>query len=93
MSVNPKFTSIEQYTIGNCLSKLREQEILIIASGGTVHNLGALKMAGDDGKIDEWAIAFDTWLEHHIEKWDLVALFNYKSLAPAADFAVSPLWK
>jgi len=90
MSVDPTLTPKEQYQIGKSLHQLRQKDILIIASGGTVHNLGALKMASDDGMIDQWALDFDTWLERHVTEWDLDALFNYTSLAPNAEYAVPP---
>lgn len=90
MSVNPNLTTVEQYSIGKSLLELRKQDMLIIASGGTVHNLGALKMGRDDGAIEQWAIDFDSWLQDHLTIWDLDSLFNYHSLAPSADLAVPP---
>ncbi|WP_261130130.1 dioxygenase [Bacillus sp. Marseille-Q3570] len=90
MSVNPRLTPGQQYEIGRTLSQLREKDILIIASGGTVHNLRVLKMTSDDGSVDQWAFDFDEWLERHLKSWDLESLFNYNSLAPAADSAVPP---
>lgn len=88
MSVNPDLSPMEQYNIGKTLSQLREQDILIIASGGTVHNLGLVKMGNGDGTIDSWALDFDTWLEDKLSNWDLNALFNYQALAPSAELAV-----
>jgi len=93
MSVNPRLTPDEQYTIGKSLSILREQDVLIIASGGTVHNLGVLNVAKDNGTVDQWAIQFDKWIEKHLSTWDLNSLFHYDSLAPAAEFAVPPYGK
>ncbi len=90
MSVNPNLTPEEQYRIGSSLSSLREKDILIIASGGTVHNLRALRMGSDSGEIDQWAFDFDKWLEQHISDWDLDSLFKYDTLAPNAEFAVPP---
>lgn len=89
MSVNPNLAPEEQYKIGKALSELREQDILIIASGGTVHNLRVLNWA-DNGVTDEWALEFDNWLAQKLGKWDLVSLFNYHSLAPNAAIAVPP---
>ncbi|MDC3413880.1 DODA-type extradiol aromatic ring-opening family dioxygenase [Terrihalobacillus insolitus] len=88
MSVNPNLSPMEQYNIGKTLSHLREEDILIVASGGTVHNLGVLKLGNDDGTIDQWALDFDSWLENKLVRWDLDALFNYSSLAPSAELAV-----
>ncbi|WP_079507541.1 dioxygenase family protein [Mesobacillus jeotgali] len=90
MSVNPSLTPEEQYQIGRSLSTLREKDVLIIASGGTVHNLGALRMVSNNQTVDQWAIDFDRWLEQHITNWDLESLFKYDSLAPNAKMAVPP---
>jgi 4,5-DOPA dioxygenase extradiol len=90
MSVNPNLTPEEQYRIGKSLSALRGNDVLIVASGGTVHNLGVLRIAEDNGQIDKWALEFDEWLEGHLNNWDLETLFKYNSLAPAANMAVPP---
>jgi 4,5-DOPA dioxygenase extradiol len=89
MSVNPNLPPEEQYKIGKALTALRANDVLIIGSGGTVHNLRILKWA-DNGENDQWALEFDDWLAHHLNKWDLDSLFNYHSLAPNAEFAVPP---
>jgi 4,5-DOPA dioxygenase extradiol len=92
MSVNPTLTPEEQYKIGAALSVLRERDILIIGSGGTVHNLSALKWA-DNGEVDSWALEFDDWLAVHLRNWDLPSLFNYQAVAPHGSFAVPPYGK
>ncbi|MBS4174532.1 class III extradiol ring-cleavage dioxygenase [Bacillus sp. FJAT-49736] len=89
MSVNPNLKPEEQYKVGKTLSELREKDILIIASGGTVHNLGAVKWA-DNGEIDSWALEFDDWLSVNLKSWDLKSLFNFDSIAPHASIAVPP---
>ena len=91
MSVNPNLSPAEQYQIGKSLAGLREKDVLIIASGGTVHNLRALNWDKDlTGGIDDWALAFDEWLARHLKNWDVDSLFNYQSLAPTANLAVPP---
>ncbi|AQQ54634.1 dioxygenase family protein [Planococcus lenghuensis] len=90
LSVNPHLTPAEQYTIGASLAPLRERDVLIIASGGTVHNLGALRMAGGDGTVDQWAVDFDKWLEDNLTDWNTDSLFRYEALAPAVGLAVPP---
>ncbi|OCA84409.1 dioxygenase [Bacillus sp. FJAT-27225] len=90
MSVNRHLAPEEQYKIGKSISQLREKDILIIASGGTVHNLRALNWANDQGEEDKWAYDFDQWLARNIEEWDLESLFQYETLAPAANLAVPP---
>lgn len=89
MSVNPLLPPAEQYKIGKTLSELREKDVLIIASGGTVHNLRAVKWA-DNGQVDDWALDFDEWLARHLKTWDTKSLFQYDKLAPTAQLAVPP---
>jgi 4,5-DOPA dioxygenase extradiol len=86
MSVNQNLKPEEQYKIGKSLSALRANDILIIGSGGTVHNLRAVNWA--DNEVDQWALEFDDWLAHHLKNWDLDSLFKYDSLAPNAEYAV-----
>ncbi len=88
MSVNPSVTPEEQYKIGQSLAELRRKDILIIGSGGTVHNLRALRRTETSGNVDPWALEFDNWLAMNLSNWDLNKLFKYDSLAPHADYAV-----
>jgi 4,5-DOPA dioxygenase extradiol len=87
MSINPNLSPEQQYKIGKSLSSLREKDVMIIGSGGTVHNLRALKWA-DDGKVEDWALDFDEWLARHLRNWDTESLFKYRSLSPTAELAV-----
>jgi 4,5-DOPA dioxygenase extradiol len=93
MSVNQRLAPEEQYKIGKSLSMLRENDILIIGSGGTVHNLRAVKFHGDNGPVDKWSFEFDEWLAHQLKTWDIKSLFNYDALAPNAQYAVPPYGK
>lgn len=89
MSVAPNLAPEEQYKIGKSLAELRAHDVLIIASGGTVHNLRAVRF-GEETKVDQWAVEFERWIEQHLLKWDLASLFAYQSLAPHAQLAVPP---
>lgn len=50
--------------LGKALSPLRDDGVLIIGSGGSVHNLRALKL---DGVTDDWVLDFEDWLLETIE--------------------------
>lgn len=49
---------------GKALSPLRGDGVLVIGSGGSVHNLRALKF---DGTTDDWALQFEDWLLETVE--------------------------
>jgi len=50
--------------LGKALRPLREHGILIIGSGGSVHNLGTLNR---EERIDTWACEFESWLQDTVE--------------------------
>ncbi|MGO4545023.1 dioxygenase [Paenibacillus sp. 2TAB23] len=86
LSVNRNLPNEEQYRIGKALAELREQDILIIGSGGTVHNLRKLNWQSEAN--EDWAEQFDKWLQSKLESWDTQALFQYRERAPFAQEAV-----
>jgi 4,5-DOPA dioxygenase extradiol len=86
LSVNRNLTNEQQYQIGKALSELKEQDVLIIGSGGTVHNLWRVNWQAQGA--DAWAESFDNWLQSKLEAWDLNALFDYRELAPNAHDSV-----
>jgi 4,5-DOPA dioxygenase extradiol len=92
MSVNQALPPEEHYKIGKALSTLRANDVLVIGSGGTVHNLRVLNWR-DNGSTDQWALEFDDWLAHHVQNWDLPSLFKYETIAPNAVYAVPPYGK
>jgi 4,5-DOPA dioxygenase extradiol len=89
ISVNPFLPPSEQFRIGEALQGLGEEDILVIGSGVTVHNLRALKWNQPrDTKPEAWAVQFDDWIVENILKRDLDTLFRYEELAPHARMAV-----
>ncbi|HTG71807.1 MAG TPA: class III extradiol ring-cleavage dioxygenase [Candidatus Udaeobacter sp.] len=86
VSVNPYRSAEEQYRIGEALRRLGSQNILLIGSGVTVHNLRAVKWGQQEP--ESWAVEFDEWLIEKMNKHDLNSLFQYEQLAPHAKMAV-----
>lgn len=89
MSIDPALTPDEQYRIGQALAPLRREGVLILASGGSVHNFTTMRW-DDEAEPDPWAVAFDEWVSDRATAWDLTALFAYRSRAPHANLAVPP---
>lgn len=88
MSVNIQLSPAQHYAIGKALAPLKQEGILIMASGGIVHNLRTVRM-GEDEQPDEWAQQFNEWIGEKLLKWDLDALFDYPRSAPHANLAVA----
>lgn len=88
LSVNRNLSNRQQYDLGKALQELREQDVLVIGSGGTSHNLRRLSWGAGPEDVDGWAAAFEDWLQEKLEAWDLEALFDYRNQAPYAETAV-----
>ena len=86
ISVNPFLSAKEQFKIGEALKGLGQEDILVIGSGVTVHNLRALKW--NQTTPEQWAIEFDDWIIKHMQTTDKDALFNWEKNAPHAQLAV-----
>lgn len=85
VSVDSLRSPQEQYDIGRMLEQLRHDHVLIIGSGGTVHNL---RMLAQDDEPQDWAIEFDDWLGERLQQWNTRELFQYDKKAPHARTAV-----
>lgn len=71
--------------LGRKLAPLAREGILILASGGAVHNLRQFHI--DDRNAADWAVAFDQWLFDRISAGDAEALVDYKRRRPEARLA------
>lgn len=86
LSIDSKRSPDEQYAIGKMLSGLRNENILIMGSGGLVHNLRLL----NDEAVgpSAWAVDFDNWVSEQAQHWNLRVLFDFEKKAPYARKAV-----
>ncbi|WP_454192531.1 DODA-type extradiol aromatic ring-opening family dioxygenase [Paenibacillus sp. Marseille-Q7038] len=85
ISVDSQRSEEEQYHIGRMLAPLRDEGILLIGSGGLVHNLRKLSQQDEP---EAWAVEFDEWVAERLEQWNLRELFAYEKKAPYAQDAV-----
>lgn len=67
---------------GRALAPLRSRGVLILGSGGIVHNLGRLDRQGADGPRP-WALAFQGWIRDRLDAGDQAALMDWPQ-APGA---------
>jgi 4,5-DOPA dioxygenase extradiol len=65
--------------VGRALAPLTEEGVLVLASGGAVHNLGQFRV--DRSRPADWAIGFDDWLAGRITAGDEAALLGYRQRA------------
>jgi 4,5-DOPA dioxygenase extradiol len=64
--------------MGQVLSALREQGVLLLGSGGAVHNLRELRWAEKRGKGADFALRFEEWLITCLQKKDVESLVTFE---------------
>lgn len=76
------------FDIGRILSPLRSENVLLIGTGGVVHNLRKAHLGVKDALVDAWAQEFDEWVKTCLQKGDTASLLNYRKAGPQAEMAV-----
>ncbi|HEX8143416.1 MAG TPA: class III extradiol ring-cleavage dioxygenase [Pyrinomonadaceae bacterium] len=79
LSVQAHESPSAHFRMGEALAPLRREGVLILATGGAVHNLSRL---GAEGSTPEWAAQFDDWLGRKIADGSYEELMEYRRLAP-----------
>lgn len=79
----PGLAPMDLFRLGERLSPLRDEGVLILCSGGMTHNLGYLRgeMAAPP---EEWAIRFDGWVTERILAGDNDSILDFEHQAPFA---------
>ncbi|HZE97979.1 MAG TPA: class III extradiol ring-cleavage dioxygenase [Planctomycetota bacterium] len=81
-------TPAELLAIGKALAPLRDEGVLLVGSGGIVHNLRRVVFSDKNAPIESWARSFDDWIRARLEEKDVDAIVNYRSQAPEAAASV-----
>jgi 4,5-DOPA dioxygenase extradiol len=74
--------------MGAALAPLRRRGILLVGSGGIVHNLGLARLDRTEGPVDDWAQRFDEWARERVDRRDVDEIVRYRERAPHARLAV-----
>lgn len=80
LSVQPRNDAKSHYEIGQALQSLREENVLILASGTAVHNLSALSSSSE---TPSWAINFDKWLSSAVASGNANRLLEFENIPEA----------
>jgi 4,5-DOPA dioxygenase extradiol len=83
LSIQPHLGPAYHRRLGEALRPLRDQGVLIIASGSLTHNLRDLAWEGTD-EVAPWAAAFQSWIHDKVSGADVGALDDYRARAPFA---------
>ena len=84
LSIQPEQDPAWHLALGRALRPLREQGVLIIASGSITHNLPAIFRHPPGAPAPEWVTGFCDWMAEKIAQGDLAVLADYRTRAPHA---------
>jgi 4,5-DOPA dioxygenase extradiol len=74
----------DAFAIGRQLAPLRDEGVMVFASGGMTHNLAAMDF---ESPPPRWASEFDAWAAEAIVGGQVDALVDWRHKAPAVDLA------
>ncbi|MFL6580739.1 MAG: DODA-type extradiol aromatic ring-opening family dioxygenase [Burkholderiales bacterium] len=84
LAVQPERDTKFHFGLGEALSQLRDDGILILASGGATHNLYEFGRHRRDAPPPEWVTAFQEWLASTIESGNTSEFLDYRTMGPHA---------
>ena len=88
LSVQGRLDAAHHIALGRKLTGLREDNVLVLGSGGFVHNLGLLDRRGPNaGEEPKWSQEFCDWIDGNLTARDDAALAAWRTQAPHANVA------
>ena len=82
--VDPRSPAAHHARLGEALAPLRDDGVLLIGSGGFVHNLGDLDWQASEAARAPWATVFADWMRERLLADDRAALLDWAKQAPHA---------
>lgn len=78
----PRWSPERLRLLGSALAPLRAEGVLVVASGGLVHNLGAVEWEAPEGQAEDWALQAEAWVLDHLEDDQRGVLAEHRSRWP-----------
>ncbi|MCP5365621.1 MAG: dioxygenase [Hyphomicrobiales bacterium] len=84
ISIQPDAGPAHHFRIGRALGPLRDEDVLILGSGGITHNLNAFFTSPTTTRTPEWVETFATWISEALAEGRIEDLLEYRRQAPFA---------
>lgn len=84
VSIQPHKDAAWHYKVGQALSSLTDENILVIGTGNLTHNLREAFRGKNYEQTPEWVSAFAQWVEDRLKANDIESLLKWETLAPYA---------
>jgi len=87
LSVDATRPAAFHYALGQQLASLRDEGVLLLGSGGVVHNLARVVWS-PAAAVPDWAASFDAQVRAHVASADHQPLVDYHTFGEAARLSV-----
>ena len=87
LGMDTRLPGAHHYALARQLAALRDEGVLVLGSGGFVHNLGDLDWQHADAPLAPWAGEFAAWMHDRLAAQDWPGLLAWQELAPHARHA------
>jgi len=84
LSMQPLEDARHHYRMGQALAPLRDEGVLIVASGSMTHNLRAIQRGGLSSEPPAWVMEFTDWMYDHLTSGDRKSVLDAIDVAPSA---------
>lgn len=84
LSIQPHRDPRHHFELGRALAPLRDEGVLIVASGSATHNLHEFRGQGPEAPTPDWVREFACWLDQAITEGRTEDLLDYRRRAPQA---------
>lgn len=84
LSIQPHRDPRHHHAVGRALAPLRDEGVLIVASGSATHNLHEFRGQGSEAPTPDWVRAFAEWLDDAVAEGRQGDLLDYRQRAPHA---------
>ncbi|MFP4474600.1 MAG: DODA-type extradiol aromatic ring-opening family dioxygenase [Desulfatibacillaceae bacterium] len=84
LSIQAEREPQHHFDLGEAIAPLRDEDVLIMGSGNATHDLDSASDHGRDDPPEDYAEAFDAWLERMVSHGGTDELLDWERLAPEA---------
>ncbi len=81
----PRWDPARLHALGQALAPLRDEGVLLLGSGGLVHNLRRLQWQDEHAAAEPWALEAETWIVERLMDGRIEELFEHRMRNPQSE--------
>ena len=85
LAIQPHYGPAHHMAVGRAIASLRQEDILVVASGTFTHDLRRFRLYAPDAEALPDVVAFSDWMDQALISGDTGSLVAYRTQAPGAE--------